>query len=256
VKHLDLGRLALAGSLFFGPLAISYAAQHPEQVSHLILNNSFARASDLMGTPQAQGLLALMDKDWELFTETYARVGLGWSAGEPAQRFAALMRESITPEYLQAFVTEYAKVDVTDLLPRVRCPTLVLYRRQMQGYSSDVAKGLASRIPDARLVPLEGGSPLASPDDLETLATTIDEFLDEVGGGHAEVADLVVKENLSPYRVGLVADRIPATRGGKPVQDGGSGEELARFQVAESVLPHCSRVGVFELRAEHAARGG
>ena len=116
VKRLDLGRFALTGSWLNGPLAISYAACHPEQVSHLMLYNTFARASDLLGTPQAQGLLALMDKDWELFTETYARVGLGWSAGEPAQRFAALMRESITPEYLQAFVTEYAKVDVTDLL--------------------------------------------------------------------------------------------------------------------------------------------
>ena len=45
VKRLDLGRLALIGSYLYGPLAISYAAQHPEQVSHLI------RTSKLYATP-------------------------------------------------------------------------------------------------------------------------------------------------------------------------------------------------------------
>ncbi len=178
VKHLDLGRLALAGSWGFGPLAISYAAQHPERVSHLILMNSFARASDLMGTPQAQGLLALLDKDWELYTETLAHVVVGWSAGEPAQRYAALLRESLTPEYVRASIAALADVDVTDLLPRVRCPTLVLYRRQMQVFGSEVAQGLSSRIPDARLVLMEG-SLVASTGEMEALQTTIDEFLGE-----------------------------------------------------------------------------
>ena len=179
VNRLDLGRLALVGSGFLGPLAISYAAQHPEQVSHLILRNSYARASDVMAKPQAQGLVALLDKDWELFTETFAHVALGWSAGEPAQRYAVLMRESMTPEYLRKYIVAHGNVDVTDLLPRVRCPTLVLYSRQLQVYGSEVAKSLASRIPDAHLVPLELVSPLASPDDMKTLATTIDEFLGE-----------------------------------------------------------------------------
>ena len=179
VKRLDLGRLALIGSWLFGPLAISYAAQHPEQISHLILSETVAWASDTLGTPQAQGLLALMDKDWELFTETLAHVAVGWSAGEPAQRYAALMRESMTPEYLRAWLAAFADVDVTDLLPRVRCPTLVLHQRETPLPNIDVARGLASGIPDARLVLLEGGSALASPDDMETLATTIDEFLGE-----------------------------------------------------------------------------
>ncbi len=157
VKRLELGRLALNTAWSYGPLAISYAAQHPEQVSHLILSGTVARASDMMAPPQAQGLIALLDKDWELLTETLAHVVVGWSAGGPAQRFAALMRESMTPEYMRASLAAFANVDVTNLLPRVRCPTLVLHRREATLPNIDVARGLASGIPDARLVLLEGG---------------------------------------------------------------------------------------------------
>ncbi len=192
VERLDLGRMALDGSWFNGTLAISYEALHPEQVSHLILYNTFARASDLMGTPQAQGLLALMDKDWELFTETYARVGLGWSAGESAQRYAALVRESVTPEYLQKYFAAFAAVDVTNLLQRVRCPTLVLQRgQQVQVLGVDLAKGLTSRIPDARLALLEGDS---VGEYLQAAATAIEEFLGE--GEEAAKAPSLAAEDI------------------------------------------------------------
>ncbi len=192
VKRLDLGRLVLDSGWSYGPLAISYAAQHPEQVSHLILSDTVARASDLMGTPQAQGLLALLDKDWELFTETLAHVVVGWSAGEPAQRLAALIRESTTPENVRAALAAFADVDVTDLLPRVGCPTLVLHRREARLPNIDVARGLTSAIPNARLVLLEGGDPLASPDDMEAFLTTIDEFLGE--GEEATAAHLAAED--------------------------------------------------------------
>ena len=201
VKSLDLGRLALYGSWIYVPLAISYAAQHPEQVSHLILSNTVVRASDLMGTPQAQGLLALMDKDWELFTETLAHVGIGWSAGETAQRYAALMRKSWTPEYVRASLAAFADIDVTDLLPRVRCPTLVLHRREAPPLNIDVARGLASGIPNARLVLLEGGAALASTGDMETAATTVNEFL-----GGEQGATPVERAEAGAFRTILFTD--------------------------------------------------
>ncbi len=156
VDHLGLETFALFAPVLSGPVGIAYAVRHPERVSHLILINSFARASDVLGTPQAQALLALMDKDWELYTETMAHAGLGWSAGEPARQYAALIRESVTQEAVQAFLAAADQFDVTVLLPQVKAPTLVVRRRQLAIPELSVARGLASHIPNASLVVVEG----------------------------------------------------------------------------------------------------
>ncbi|MEE8347575.1 MAG: adenylate/guanylate cyclase domain-containing protein [Dehalococcoidia bacterium] len=179
VGHLGLQSISLFAPSWFGPGSIAYAARHPEQVSHLILWGSIARGSDILGTPQAQGLFALMEKDWELFTETLAHVALGWSAGEPARKFAVLMRESIRKEATQALVGVIAKIDVTALLAQVKARTLVLHRRQLPYLAVDAARGLASRIPDARFILLEGDSAVPYLGDTDAVLQAIDEFLGE-----------------------------------------------------------------------------
>ena len=181
VDHLGLQRFVLFAVLLMGPVAIAYAARHPEQVSHLLLFNSFARASDLLGEQQAQGLLALMDKDWELFRETAMHVLFGWSAGEQAHQYAELMRDSVTQETAEALVGAAADFDATALLAQVKAPTLVLHRRQLALPEIGVARGLASHIQNASLVVVE--RPLFDMEAGSTLAA-IDEFLGE--GDEAE----------------------------------------------------------------------
>jgi class 3 adenylate cyclase len=159
-------------------MSIAYAAHRPERLSHLVLWCSYARGSDYYRSPQVQALRALRDKDWNIYTETTAHAHLGWSAGEEAHRFAAYMRECITPEAVQAAWHAQTEHDAVALLPQVRSPTLVLHRRQLPVLDVAVAKGLASRIPNARLAVLEGAS--AAPwVDLEAVLTAIDEFLGE-----------------------------------------------------------------------------
>ena len=179
VDQLGLEGFALYGSFSLGPVAIAYAARHPERVSRLLLWCSWARASDAYRSAQAQTLVALREKDWEIYTETVAHALLGWSAGEQARRFAALMRESGDQEALRAAVASASEFDVTALLPRVNVPTLVLHRRQVPMPGLGVARALASQIPDARLVLLEGASLAGYLGDMESMAAAVDEFLGE-----------------------------------------------------------------------------
>ena len=186
VDRLGLEKFALLGPQHSGPVAIAYAARHPERVSHLLLWNTYARASDWSAQPQNQSVRALMDKDWAFYTEAAAHSLLGWSAGEPARRYAALIRESVAPEFMaQMVIPALNEFDVTPLLAQVRSPTLVLHRRQ-NALPVDVARRLASRIPDARLVLLEGESGAPYLGDTEAVLTAIDEFLGE--GEEAVVA--------------------------------------------------------------------
>jgi len=177
VDHLGLEAFALLGHMRTGPVAIAYAARHPERVSHLLLWCAHARTSDILQSPQAEALVALMDQDWGLFTETAAHVVMGWSEGEPARRFAAYVRESITPEEVRAAYASILEFDVTALLPQLKSPTLVLQRRQVAYPEVHIASGLASRIPGARLALLEGTSLAPYLGDAEAVASAIDEFL-------------------------------------------------------------------------------
>jgi class 3 adenylate cyclase/pimeloyl-ACP methyl ester carboxylesterase len=183
VDRLGLERFALFAPVLSGPVGIAYAVRRPERVSHLILWNSAARRADITSGPEVQALLQLVNADWKMFTETLAHVAFGWSAGEPARRYAAVIRESITQEGLLAALAA-PDVDMTELLPQVRSPTLVLHRRETPFPSVDTARGLASRIPNARLALLPGGAGAPHIGDSEAVHSAIDEFLDE--GAEAE----------------------------------------------------------------------
>nr|MDP9237428.1 alpha/beta fold hydrolase [Chloroflexota bacterium] len=168
----------LFGFYHGGPAAIAYAAEHPERVSHLILWHTWARARDRFSrSPRVEAVRLLLDQDWELYTETLAHDLMGWPQGEPAHRFAAFIRECLDQETQKAMFRATDDFDVTDLLPRLKMPTLVLHRRQFSRVPLDLAMGLASAIPDARLVVLDGASWGPYLGDPASALQAIDDFL-------------------------------------------------------------------------------
>jgi len=179
VDRLGLQQLALYASIHAGPMAIAYAARHPERISHLILWCTYARGSDYLQSPQIGAIRGLLTQDWQLYTETVSHVFLGWPEGKPARQFAAFLRESVTQEAAQAAFSVLREVDVSPLLAQVGAQTLVLHRRQVMFPAVDIARRLASGIPDARLALLEGSSAAAFLGDTEAVLRAIDEFLGE-----------------------------------------------------------------------------
>ena len=177
--RLELDRFILVGSLDSGPVAIAYATRHPERVSHLLLWCAWARYWDVFSASQYDAIRSLMGRDWDLFTETVAHASVGWSESEAASRTASFLRECVAPEVYRAAAEATSEFDVTALLPHVRSPTLVAHRRQYPLVGVDIARGLASRIPDARLVLLEGASFMPFLGDTEAVVAAIDEFLGE-----------------------------------------------------------------------------
>jgi len=178
VDALGLDRFALLGPLHGGRAAIAFAARHPERLSHLVLWCTFA-GGGLQRLPQVEAATALIDKDWELFTETIAHASLGWEAGEQAHFLAIYMRESVTRETYKAMVKAGLAMDVTDFLAQITVPTLVVHPRQVAVPDVSHASELASRIPGARLVLLEGTSSSPIEGALDALLAAINEFLGE-----------------------------------------------------------------------------
>jgi pimeloyl-ACP methyl ester carboxylesterase/DNA-binding CsgD family transcriptional regulator len=182
VDRLELDRFDMFGAFDAGPVAVAYAARHPERVSRLVLWCSWARSSDIR-SPRIRAWLGLIDQDWELMTDTCAHLALGWPAGEVGRHAAQRLRESVAPEAARAALEAMGQFDVAALLPSLKVPTLVLHRRDIPWLPVDIARSLASRIPDARLMVLEGESTAPYLGDSEAAASAIDEFLGEVKEG-------------------------------------------------------------------------
>jgi pimeloyl-ACP methyl ester carboxylesterase len=160
VDRLGLGTFALSASGDPGMVAIAYAARHPEHVSHLLLWHSWSRRADVSQTPQTRALYAaLMEQDWEVYTEAVARAYVGAGDDDRVQQFASFYRECASAENLRVLAPIVYEWDVTPLSAGQRsCP------RAEQAQTGDGRRwcrcGPGNRLPNARLVLLEGHSPL------------------------------------------------------------------------------------------------
>ncbi len=179
VDHLRLERFALWGASQLGPVAVAYAARNPDRVSHLALWCTYARAADFYGSPQLRALRELLQKDWELYTEVIAHLVMGFSDGMPSHQASERYRESVTREAMLAAIGAFRRFDVESILPSVKSQTLVLHRRHLRLLDVNVARRLASGIPDARLVLQDGD--ILSPwfGDTAAALAAIDAFLGE-----------------------------------------------------------------------------
>ena len=176
VERLGLEKFDLFGSTQGGPAAIAYAAAHPERVEHLLLWCTFSSHEDLR-LPQLNALARLARADFHLYTETLAHaLATGWDEGKSATRIAALWRKGASIEAFEGSVAAFQEIDVRSLLASVAVPTLILQRRDAPVPSVAAAQGMASRIPGARLVLLEGRSLIPAVGDLETAVAAIDRF--------------------------------------------------------------------------------
>jgi class 3 adenylate cyclase len=177
VEQLGGDKVALFGVFHSGPTAIAYAAKSPERVSHLLLWCTYAHGPDYWRAAQAEGLRALRQTDYQLFLRTASHELFGWTEDEQVNSFAEIMSESADPKEADQLIAATRTVDVRSALPQVTCPTLVIHRRQMRWLDLSLSRDLASKLPDARLVVMEGSSPLPGVGDIEAAAAHVDEFL-------------------------------------------------------------------------------
>lgn len=184
VGRLGLDQFALFAAYHTGPVAIEYTATNPDRVSHLMLWCSFARAADL-SSPAILATRSLIEQDWEMYSQTAAHVLLGWSSGEAAQNFARFIRQANSPEGVLALLKATAEFDATGVLGQVRAPTLIMQRRGIPWLDLDLGRGLAARIPRARLAVLEGDSIAPYLGDVDSVVDAVFEFVGEARAGPA-----------------------------------------------------------------------
>jgi class 3 adenylate cyclase len=178
VDHVGLEQFALWGVGFSGPPAIACTALHPARVSKLILYAADARGQSILGI-RDDTTQYLLERDWELFTETYTRQTYDWPESEQVRAEAVRLRGSVTQEAMQLLFEARRTWDVSEMLPEVKCPTLVLYRPEWATRGDNLMRATASAIKGARLVALEGRDVAPYAGDTDALFNVLKEFLAE-----------------------------------------------------------------------------
>jgi class 3 adenylate cyclase/pimeloyl-ACP methyl ester carboxylesterase len=177
VERLSLEKFALLGFYLTGPAAIVYAARNPDRVTHLILHHAFASGSQFRKTTRYRAFdsLRLMARDeWDLYVRTMASAIFPGADEAILERLRQLMNESVRPAEVLRLFDAVESFDATEATRAIRAPTLILNRREAAFVSMELAKDLASRIPGAELVVLEGPSAIAGDDQM---LRAINEFL-------------------------------------------------------------------------------
>lgn len=186
--HFGLKRFILLAQFNTTPMALKFAAEHPDLVSHLILAHPTTRED--FASPRMRAVKGLLTEDWDMFVETVARARTGWNAGEHAVQMAELIRASAGRENVQR---QFELLEVFDAWPyvtRISMPALVLYSPPADdtGPSGsrtkflDAPLELTSRIPSAVLSFIPGDAAAPYLGDSEAVVEIIRSFLERPVG--------------------------------------------------------------------------
>ncbi|ONI79784.1 hypothetical protein ALI144C_23880 [Actinosynnema sp. ALI-1.44] len=156
VEHVGLDRFALFGTCESGQVAAAYAATRPDALSSLIVYGTCARGRDLARDEVQQSVLALVRAHWGLGSRVLADIWLPGAPADLVEVFARTQRASATVEVAASLLEMFYRSDVTDLLPAIQVPTLVVNRRDSRAVRFELGRELAALIPDAQLVTLAG----------------------------------------------------------------------------------------------------
>jgi class 3 adenylate cyclase/pimeloyl-ACP methyl ester carboxylesterase len=180
---VDSKRAALFGTSEGGILAAVFAATYPERSIALVMSGSGARFSPTDGYPWG------FDAEMEPLVEAY--IENSWGSGEGASMmapdladdpvfrawYAQLERLSGSPGSMRAMWRWNMEMDIREILPVIRVPTLVLHRAKDRLVQVECGRYVAEQIPGARYVELPGSEHYAFIGDVDRIVDEVEEFL-------------------------------------------------------------------------------
>jgi pimeloyl-ACP methyl ester carboxylesterase/DNA-binding CsgD family transcriptional regulator len=129
------GPLSLLGISQGAVACIAYAVEHPERVSRMILYGGYARGFYHRGNPAAEReYQVIMDairvgwgKDNPAFRQLFTSRFMPEATPEQVGWFNELCRRTTTAEIAAELLELRGRVNIVELLPRVKVPTLIIH---------------------------------------------------------------------------------------------------------------------------------
>ncbi len=183
-----------------GPMCSLFATTYPEKTRALIMIGSYARrewAPDYPWAPTKEEREHFLE---EIRNNWGGPVGIELRApsraADPEFRawWSNYLRQGASPGAAVTLTRMNAEIDVRNVLPLVRVPTLVLHRSGDRCLLVEEGRYVASLVPGARYVELPGEDHLPFVGDLDAIVDEIADFLktaDRAGGSDRVLATVL-----------------------------------------------------------------
>jgi len=190
VDAAGLERFVLFGMAGTGSgIGIKYAIQHPDRVASLILHECHTKGR-LAGSPtperiaEAEARLKVIELGWPNDTPAYGQFYTALHIPDAninqLRAYNELLRKTTSPANALRLLQTFWELDLSDVVPQVHCPTLVMHARGDSVIPFDEGRTVAALIPNARFVPLESRNHLLLATDpaWPAFVTALEEFLE------------------------------------------------------------------------------
>lgn len=174
VDAAGLDTFPIIGTSQGASIAIAYAAKHPEKVEKLILYSGYSRGrlkrgdgTDMANESEVFAKMAELgwDRTDSAFRQFFASQFLPGGTPQQHRAFNELSLLSVTGKVVGRMIREFDRIDVSDQLSKIACPTLVLHAEGDMRVPFDEGRYLATRIPRAQFIALDSKFHLLLPDD-------------------------------------------------------------------------------------------
>lgn len=171
-------RAVLFGFSEGGKTALAFAVAHPERVRALALYGAFAVSPTRSWPPaEVEKRFQLMERVWGV-PMLPPSVAPSLAADQVfRRRWARFERRGASAKIAGQLLRMDHDLDVTDMLPRVKVPTLILHRKDDQRIPVKHARHLAKHMRKAKYVELPGVDHLPFVADTETIIDEIRQLL-------------------------------------------------------------------------------
>jgi pimeloyl-ACP methyl ester carboxylesterase len=176
-------RAALFGFSEGGNMSALFAATYPERTTALIMFGTFAKriwSPDYPWAPkpeEREETVELVQNNWADLIDLKHYTPSKINDAAFIERTATYFRRSASPGSATALLRMNTQIDTRRVLPVIRVPTLILHRKG--DHDANIAEGrwIASQIPGARLVELEGEDHFPWVGDSDAVLDEVEEFL-------------------------------------------------------------------------------
>ena len=154
---LKIKRAVIMGASEGGSLAAYFAATHPQRCQALVLYGAFAHFAAWIPDDEAlRHLIEYIDSSWGSGRSlpSFAPSMVGNAAFE--KWWGRFERLGATPADAISLMRTNSQIDITNVLPTIHVPTLVIHRTGDVAVSVEGGRLIAARIPGARFVELPG----------------------------------------------------------------------------------------------------
>jgi pimeloyl-ACP methyl ester carboxylesterase len=176
-------RAALMGISEGGPMCALFAATYPERTSALIMCGGYARwmrdddCPWAMTREQHEAAALAFERGWGTPVGFKTVAPSSFADERYRNWWARYLRMGASPGAGIALYRMNIEIDIRDLLPSIRVPTLLLHRKGDRLISIEASRYMARRIAGAKLVELAGDDHLVFLGDSDAALSEIQEFL-------------------------------------------------------------------------------